>query len=140
MIVITTPTGQIGQHVVRGLLATGKSLRIVARDASKLTDEVRDRCEVVEGSHGDPDVIDRALEGADVLFWVAPPDATRTLDEVYIDFTRPAVQAIRRNNVKQVVTITALGRGTRWQDRAGLVTASLIHAPWAYLPATDFSW
>ncbi|TGN42945.1 NmrA family transcriptional regulator, partial [Paracoccus liaowanqingii] len=95
------------------------------RDASKLPDEIRNRVEVVEGSHGDDRVIGQALNEADALFWIAPPDVTRTPDEVYLDFTRPAADAIRANRVKRVVSVTALGRGTRWQDRAGLVTASM---------------
>lgn len=125
MIVVTTPAGQIGHHVVKNLLAADAPLRVVARDASRLSGEVRDRAEVVEGSHGDAAVIDRALDGADALFWLAPPDATRTLDEVYLDFTRPAVEAIRKRGVARVVSVTALGRGTQWEGRAGLVTASI---------------
>lgn len=125
MIVVTAPTGQIGHHVVQNLLAAGAPVRVVVRDASRLPDDVRDSAEIIEGSHGDPAVIDRALDGADALFWLAPPDATRTLDEAYLDFTRPAAEAIRRRGVARVVSITALGRATRWEDRAGLVTASI---------------
>ncbi len=125
MIVITAPTGQIGRHVVTDLLAMNASLRLVLRDASKLGDDVRDRVETVEGSHGDPHVIDHALAGADALFWLAPPDATLTLEQAYLDFTRPAVEAIQRREVARVVSITALGRGTDWQEKAGLVSASI---------------
>ena len=125
MIVVTAPTGNIGHHVVQCLLDGGEPLRVVARDASKLPAQVRERAEVVEGSHGDASVIDRALEGADALFWLAPPDATKTLEAAYLDFTRPAAEAIRRCGVGHVVGVTALGRGTAWQDRAGLVTASI---------------
>jgi hypothetical protein len=46
------------------------------------------------------------------------------LEEAYLDFTRPAAAAIRRHAVPRVVAITALGCGTRWQSRAGAVTAS----------------
>jgi uncharacterized protein YbjT (DUF2867 family) len=125
MIVITAPTGQIGHHVVQNLLAAEAPLRVIVRDAARLPDAVRGRVEVIEGSHGDAAVIDRALDGADALFWLAPPDSTRTLEEVYLDFTRPAAEAIRRHRVARVVSVTALGRNTRWQDRAGLVTASI---------------
>jgi uncharacterized protein YbjT (DUF2867 family) len=103
------------------------------RDATKLPGSVRARVEVVEGSHGDAAVVDRAFEGADALFWLAPPqlfwlappDSSRTLEQVYLDFTRPAVDAIRQHGVKRVVAVTSLGRGTEWQDKAGLVTASI---------------
>ena len=125
MIVVTAPTGQIGQHVVQQLLAAGAPLRLIARDATKLSDDVRSRVEVIEGSHGDAAIVQRAFEGADAVFWLAPPDPQRTLEEVYIDFTRPAAAAFRKFGVKRVVGITALGRGTQWHDRAGLVTASI---------------
>lgn len=125
MIVITAPTSQIGSNVVTDLLGVGARLRLIVRDAAKLPDEIRERTEVVEGSHGDASVVDRAFEGADAVFWLAPPDPTKTLDEAWLDFTRPTSEAIRRHAVPRVVSITALGRGTPWQDRAGPVTASI---------------
>ena len=125
MIVITAPTGQIGRNVVEDLLSAGAPLRLVVRDGGKLPDTVRDRVEVVEGSHGEAAVVDRAFDGAEAVFWLTPPAPQRTLEEVYLDFTRPAVDALRRHGVKRVVGVTALGRGTEWQDRAGLVTASI---------------
>lgn len=125
MIVVTAPTGQIGHQVVDDLLAAGQDVRVVVRDASKLGPGVRERVDVVEGSHGDVAVIGRALDGADALFWLVPPEPAKTMDEAYLDFTRPAAEAIRQHGVKRVVSITALGRGTEWQDRAGLVTTSI---------------
>ncbi len=125
MIVITAPTGNIGHHVVQHLLDAGEALRLIARDPGKLPPAVRDRAEVIEGSHGDAAVVERALDGAEALFWLAPPTPSETLDATYLDFTRPAALAVRRCGVARVVVVTALGRGTEWQDRAGLVTASL---------------
>ena len=52
MILVTAPTSQIGHHVVNDLLSAGNDVRVVARDPSKLSDLVRDRVEVVKGSHG----------------------------------------------------------------------------------------
>ena len=126
MIVVTTPTGQIGAKLVQDLLGAGKALRLIVRDASRLADEVRDRVEVVEGSHGDPAVVDRAFEGADALFWVVPPNPkASSLEAAYLDFTNPACAAIERHRVGHVVDVSALGRGTRWQDSAGLLTVAL---------------
>lgn len=125
MIVVTTPTGNIGRHLVRDLVEAGERLRVVARDPAKLDDDVRDRVEVIEGSHGDAATIDRALDGADALFWLAPPVPVGTMEETYSGFTRPAAEAISRRGVGHVVVVTALGRATEWQDRAGLVTASI---------------
>jgi uncharacterized protein YbjT (DUF2867 family) len=124
MIVVTAPTSQIGSKVLSDLLEIA-SLRVIVRDAAKLPNAARDRIEVIVGSHGESTVVDRAFEGADAVFWLAPPDATRTLEEAWLDFTRPAAAAIRRHKVRRVVSITALGRGTPWENQAGLVTASI---------------
>ncbi len=125
MIVVTTPTGNIGRHVVRHLLDAGKALRLIVRDPSKLPSDVRERVEVVEGSHGDDAVVDRAFRGADAVFWLCPPVRTATPAAQTVDFTRPAADAIRRHRVPRVVAVTTLGRGTAWQDRAGMATASI---------------
>ena len=126
MIVITAPTGNIGHRVLSALLEARAPARVIVRDASKLPHSVRGRLEVVEGSHGDADAVDRAFVGADTLFWLSTPNPkAKTVDEAYVDFTRPAVDALRRHGVKRVVSITALGRGTPWADNAGFVTSSL---------------
>ena len=125
MIVVTTPTGNTGHHVVQRLLDANEAVRVIVRDAGKLPQAIRDRVEIFEGSHGDAAVVVRAFDGAEAVFWVAPPTPSETLDDTYINFTRPAADAIRRHDIARVVVVTALGRGTSWQDRAGLVTASL---------------
>jgi uncharacterized protein YbjT (DUF2867 family) len=73
MIVITTPTGTIGHQVLENLLASGEHLRLVARDLADVPVETRQLVEVIEGSHGDPAVVDQAFDGADAVFWLTPP-------------------------------------------------------------------
>ena len=120
MIVITTPTGAIGRQVLARVLDAGQAARVIARNPSHLDLGVRERVEVVEGSHGDRRVVDRAFAGASAVFWLPPPNPKgASLAANYVDFTRPAAQAIR------VVSVSALGRGTPWGRQAGLVTASL---------------
>lgn len=126
MIVITAPTSTIGRLLVDDLLAQGESLRLVARDPSRLSPEVRRRVEVVEGSHGDAAVIDRACDGAEAVFWLVPDDPEApNAQTVYVDFTRPAVEAFTRHGVRRVVAITALGRGSELLGDAGLAASSL---------------
>ncbi|MFG3160757.1 NAD(P)H-binding protein [Streptomyces sp. NPDC048232] len=129
MIVITAPTGNIGRHLVPLLLesapARGEELRVIVRDPARLPEAVRERVEVVTGSHGDPAVVDRAFAGADAVFWLVPPDASRTPEDAYRGFTRPAANALAVHGVGHVVGVSALGRGTPVAGRAGLVTASL---------------
>lgn len=125
MIVVTTPTGNIGRHIVRHLLDAGQPLRLIVRDASGLPQDVRERVEVFEGSHGDAAVVDRALGGADALFWLCPPTPAPTPAAATVDFTRPAAEAVRRHGVAHVVAVTTLGRDTPWQERAGNATGSI---------------
>jgi uncharacterized protein YbjT (DUF2867 family) len=126
MIVITTPAGQIGRQVLTDLLDSGEQLRLIARDPSGIPAETRMWVEVIQGSHGDPAVADQAFDGADAVFWLAPPDPrAESVEAAYAGFARPAAEAFRKHGVKRVVGVSALGRGTPWAGQAGYVTASL---------------
>ena len=126
MIVITAPTGLIGAQVLGNVLGSGEPVRVIARDPSRLPAQARERVELVQGSHGDIDVVDRAFAGADAVFWLVSPDPRAdSVEAAYVDFTRPACDAFKRHEVRRVVGISALGRGTAVAGHAGLVTASL---------------
>src|SRR5246127_3637183 len=126
MIVVTTPTGQIGKQVLENVMAGNEPVRVIARDPDALPGETIARVEVVVGSHGDSEVVDKAFEGADSVFWFGPPAPHAPSAQVaYVDFTRPAAAAIDRRKVARIVGISALGRGTPAAEHAGLVTASL---------------
>jgi uncharacterized protein YbjT (DUF2867 family) len=126
MIVITAPTGNIGHQVLGNVLAGDQPVRVIVRDPAKLSADVRDRVEVIQGSHGDPEVVTRAFDGADAVFWLLPTDTrAASVDAAYTGFTRPAAEAMRSRRVKRVVDVSALGRGTAYASRAGHVTASL---------------
>ena len=128
MIVVTTPTGNIGHQLVEDLLAAGRPVRVIVRDPSKLPAATRDRVEVVPGSHGDADVVDQAFRGAQAVFWLMPPDPSCASLDVYQDFTRPACAAIRRHGVRHAVSVSALGRGTPFAGRAWV--GSPPRSPW----------
>ncbi|RPK42300.1 Quinone oxidoreductase 2 [Streptomyces sp. ADI91-18] len=129
MIVITAPTGNIGRSLLSRLLksapAAGEELRVIVRDPARLPEAARGRVEVITGSHGDAEVLDRAFEGADAVFWLVPPDASLPPEDAFSGFTRPAAKALAAHGVGHVVGVSALGRGTPLANRAGLVSASL---------------
>ncbi len=126
MIVVTAPTSNIGRQVLERLIASGEPIRVIARDPSRLPAQTRDRVEVVQGSHRDQSIVDRAFEGADAVFWLVPADPrAESVEAAYVDFARPACDAIRRRGVQRVVGISALGRGTAVAGSAGFVTGSL---------------
>ncbi|MFD8328217.1 NAD(P)H-binding protein [Streptomyces lydicus] len=130
MIVITTPTGQIGGRLLQIILdetrTRDEELRVIVRDPGRLPDGVRARVDVVTGSHGDAEVVDRAFDGADAVFWLVPSNPREaSLDAMYSGFTRAAAKAFTAHRVGHVVGVSALGRGTPVAGRAGHVTASL---------------
>jgi uncharacterized protein YbjT (DUF2867 family) len=123
MIVVTAPTGLIGSQVLTRVLEGPEQIRVIVRDASRLPADVRDQVEIVEGSHSDPDVVDKAFEGADSVFWLVPAeDTAASVYQAYVGFSIPAADAIVRHGVKRVVTVSALGRGT--QTYGGYASAS----------------
>jgi uncharacterized protein YbjT (DUF2867 family) len=123
MIAVTTPTGQIGSQVVLNLLAANEAVRVIVRDPAKLAAEVRGKVEAVQGSTDDESVLTSAFEGAEALFWVVPPSfSTDDVKEYYLQFTRPACRAIKKQGVKRVVAVSALGRGSHLDG--GIVTDS----------------
>lgn len=123
MIVITAPTGQIGHQTLNRLLDTAGDtpVRVIARDPARLPSRIHDRAEIVQGSHGDADVVTKAFSGADSVLWLMPPNPH--VDDntaYYLDFTRSACDAIRSQGVKRVVGVSSLGRA--YGKPAGLLT------------------
>src|SRR5258706_152267 len=104
MIVVTAPTGDIGHQVLENVLHSGEPVRVIARDPTGLPAQIRERVEVVQGSHGDPDVVNQAFAGVDAAFWLAPPDPyAKSVEAAYVDFARPACDALKSQGVRRVV-------------------------------------
>ncbi len=126
MMVLTTPTGDIGKQVLERVLGGSEPVRLIVRDPAKLPATLQEQVEVIEGSHGDPEVVDRAFRGADTVFWLVPPNPrAESVEAAYVGFSQPARDAIVSHGVKRVVTVSALGRGTALAGNAGYVTGSL---------------
>lgn len=123
MLVVTTPTGQVGSKVLARLVAAGEPVRVVARDRGRIAPEVVDKVEVVEGTHKDPATLRRALDGAEGLFWAVPPDFTAPdVRELYLGFTRPLAEVLPGSSVRRVVMLSTGGRG--WPGNAGAIGAA----------------
>ncbi|MGW2619779.1 NAD(P)H-binding protein [Streptomyces sp. NPDC001500] len=127
MIVVTTPTGQIGREVLSRLLDAEQgaaAVRVIVRDPARLSPRDRERVEVVRGSHADPAVLKEACEGADRIFWlVPPPSGTEDVEGRFRAFTEPLCEVIDAGGVERVVAVSTLGRGVA--RNAGPISASL---------------
>lgn len=74
MYVITGITGQVGGTVARNLLAAGKNVRAVVRDASKGGEWLRQGCELALADMRDAAALTRAFKGAEAVFVLLPPN------------------------------------------------------------------
>lgn len=126
MIVVTAASGQIGSKVAERLLDAGEPVRVIVRDPARLPAAIRDRAEIAQGSHREPEVVNAAFADADAVFWLVPADRrAASAEAAYVDFARPGIEAFAKHAVGHVVGISALGRGTAMAARAGNVTGTL---------------
>ena len=73
-ITVTGATGNIGSLVVAGLLEAGANLKALVRDPAKGETLRRQGVQVFEGSYGDADAVAGAMQGADSVLILAPPN------------------------------------------------------------------
>ena len=90
MIVVTARTGLVGHQVLENLLDRDEPVRVIARDPNRLAAGVRERVEVVQGSHMDRDVVDKTFDCADSVFWLVPPDSQAARVEARLRGLKPA--------------------------------------------------
>jgi uncharacterized protein YbjT (DUF2867 family) len=122
MILVTTPTGDIGRRVLSHLRAAHVAVRVIVRDASKLPQDPQ--LDVVEGSMAEAATIQRAMRGVTRVFWLPPGDPKLpSAKAAYVDVSRAFCDALPGSDVTHVVGISALGRG--WPKPSGHVTATL---------------
>jgi uncharacterized protein YbjT (DUF2867 family) len=125
MIVITTPTGQIGRQILENVLdrTADTAVRVIARDPARLSPRARERVAVVQGSHDDAGVVKEAFAGADAVFWLVPPNPrAESVQGHVLDFVQPLCEAINSNRVARVVAVSSLGRGVA--RNAGHISAT----------------
>jgi uncharacterized protein YbjT (DUF2867 family) len=123
MLVVTTPTGQIGRHVLAQLVAAGEPVRAVARDRTRIEPESLAKAEVVEGSIDDPATLGKALDGAEAVFWCIPPNPRLSdVREYYLGFSRPFAAALAGSSIRRVVFVSSGGRGRA--NNAGPISAT----------------
>jgi len=109
MFVVAGATGKTGGVVFDTLLARGKSVRVLVRDAAKAERFKSRGAEVVIGSLSDAATLTRALRGAEAFYTLLPEDPTSA--DFHGDRDRMAetiALAVKESGVPHVVTLSAL--------------------------------
>jgi uncharacterized protein YbjT (DUF2867 family) len=108
-IVINTPNGNIGRSLSLRLLEAGRKLTVISRGADKVADLVKRGAKLVEGSTDDAAVLDRALAGAEALFWLTPPAVRPDFISWAKESALAAAKAVKAHGVKRVVVLSSVG-------------------------------
>src|SRR5271155_206427 len=105
---VTGATGFVGSHVARILAEQGADLRLLIRSNSDLRNIQGLNADRVVGDLRNPESIEKAMAGCDVVFHVAADYRlwVRDPEQMYranVEGTRAVLEAARKNHVRRVV-------------------------------------
>ncbi|WP_414504613.1 NAD(P)H-binding protein [Streptomyces sp. NEAU-L66] len=112
-IAVTTPTGNVGRHVVATLVRAGVRPRVLVRDPGRLAPDVRDEVDAVPVDQYDADAVVAATEDVDALFWVDPVTGSADPLADYARATGSVVRAVTENRIGRVVFQSSVGAEKR---------------------------
>ena len=118
-VLVTGPTGFIGQYVVHALRAREIPVRALVRDRSRGSRLTAWGAELVEGDVTDPDSLRAAIAGVDaVIHLVAIIRGSRAdFERVMAQGTRDLVAAAQEAGVRRFVLASALGLNERSKEQ-----------------------
>lgn len=113
-VLVTGATGFTGGHLARHLVDAGDSVRVLARSAARLPDDLRGRVEVVEGDLTAPADLARAVAGCEVVYNIAalyreaglPAAAYRAVNATAV---AQLIEAAAAAGVRRVVHCSTVG-------------------------------
>jgi uncharacterized protein YbjT (DUF2867 family) len=111
MYVVIGATGHTGSIVADALLAAGKKVRVIGRDAQRLERFTHKGAEAFVVDATDAAAITNAFSGAEAAYLMIPPFEARLVDSV--------VSAVKKNALKRAVVLSSYGADK--PDRTGPV-------------------
>lgn len=113
-IAITTPTGNVGSHVVRLLCQAGVRPRLLLRNPDGLDPELRDVVDLAVGDQRDAAYVAEATRGVEAIFWVHPDDWSLPDPNADAEQTGEGLAAaMRQNHIARVVFQSSVGAELR---------------------------
>jgi uncharacterized protein YbjT (DUF2867 family) len=110
MYVILGATGNTGSVVAKKLLDSGKKVRVVGRDANKLSPLVSQGAEAVTADVTDPAALTQVLGGAEAVYALIPPNMQTNDFRVYQDqVTGATATALEDAHIKHAVMLSSIG-------------------------------
>jgi uncharacterized protein YbjT (DUF2867 family) len=120
MYVVTGATGHTGSVVADALLAAGKKVRVIGRDAKRLERFTRKGAEAFVADATEAAAITNAFSGAEAAYLMIPPNPGAADIHAYEErVSESLVSAVKRNGTKHVVILSSFGADK--QDKTGPV-------------------
>lgn len=124
MITVLGATGNVGDRLVRRLLAAGEEVRAVGRNPQRLAGLAAAGAEIAAGEVTDAAFLTRAFTGADAVHTMLPYDPTASgFREQQERIGTAITTAIRDSGVRRVVALSSLGADR--PSGTGFIAASL---------------
>jgi len=121
MYVITGATGHTGSLIAEALLAAGKPVTVVGRNAEKLQAFVAKGAKAAVGDLEDADFLTQTFTGATAVYALIPPKWDVTDWRAYQDLvSKSFTKALKTSGVKYVVVLSS--NGAQLPEGAGPVT------------------
>jgi dihydroflavonol-4-reductase len=113
MIVVTGAPGHIGNNLIRLLLARGETVRAMVLGGESLEPLKGLDVEIVEGDVRGPESLDRAFQGADLVFHLASiisllPGRSELLEQVNVYGARNVAESCLRMGVRRLVYTSSI--------------------------------
>jgi predicted dehydrogenase/nucleoside-diphosphate-sugar epimerase len=104
-VLVTGGTGFIGARLVKQLLARGDSVRVLARNLRKAEPLSELGAEILVGNLWEPEILERAVEGVEVVFHLGATMGGKWNDFVQgtVQATGRLIDAARKAGVKRIV-------------------------------------
>jgi uncharacterized protein YbjT (DUF2867 family) len=112
-IAITTPTGNVGQHLVSMLVRAGVRPTLLMRDPGRLDPALRGAVDPIGVDQADGDAVVGATAGVDALYWVCPSSMAEDPVAAYTRFGEIAARAVTENSIRKVVFQSSVGAEKR---------------------------
>jgi uncharacterized protein YbjT (DUF2867 family) len=119
--VISGATGNIGQQLLSKLNLAKHEYVFITRDKAKLSKYHGTSAKIAEGSMFDLDFLTKTLEGADVYFFLPPPNfQSEDMVAEYVKLAEVSQEAVLTSGVSRIVHLSTLGAHLNTKD-TGLI-------------------
>ena len=123
MFLVTGVTGKVGGAAARHLLAMGKQVRALVRDAKKATEWTDKGVELVEGKWEDTAAMTQALKGVEGAYLMMPPTQAPSPDfREAKTVTASYKEALAKSPPPKLVALSSMG--SEKTSGLGLITAT----------------